>query len=333
MPEKETLFSSSNELQEHLLLINQKTRLFRDQDVNGLDFTADEDKLLCKIPGTGHFYPLRDCSKKSLFERLSISGESLSQIGKEELALILNICAASKEGKKAQICLVDDQIDAILSDNKTNNDYTSLPANELVFTVQEWLWTNFGPEIEFKGSWTHSYIFAKWILEDTFTVLGDTYNLAITVSTSDIGQGSIIMKASLAKGEREMPICDDVVINHRTASKPSDITEGLNMLLNATKGMVETLGRLESIAISYPDTTLKRVAKKIGLPKGTFYMSIKFPVTATNALECYLELTKLSEEYAHTQDSMKYQNTLNKNIWKAAGIDWAAYDLPGDFNW
>lgn len=333
MAEKEMVFTSSSEFQDFLFGVNQKTTLFRNQNVSELVFVNKDKELYCSIPESGAYYPLRDCAKSSLYERLSISGDSLNIIGLNDLTTILNICKRIKTDKQAQICLVDGAIDAILSDNATGNDFTSLPANELVYTVQEWIWTHFGSEVDFNASWTHSYIYARWLLDYTKEIGGIDYNFALTVSTSDIGNGSIILRLTLINGSKEIPLCDNVVISHRTESKISDISEGLDMLLSMAKGDNEVFKQLKDTKIMYPDTTLKRIAKKAKLPKRTFYNAVEFPVIASNALECYLILSSITEEYAKSQESFKYRDVLTQNVWKTARMNWSAYDMAGEFNW
>lgn len=336
----EHVFSSSDMLLDHLGMMRQKTYTLKNQDINMMSWKIDSGLLFCVIPD-GSRYLMRECAKDSVLERLGISGEALNKLSLEDLAQVYNLCKATRNGK-AQVVIVDGEIDAILSDNVTRNDFDgNYPASEVFQETQNWIWGSFGPEETFTGQWNHEHTYGKWKLSQTKEFAGDEANICITLSTSDIGKGAVAFRASLKKpGGAEIPLCDPIKIGHRKDSgRFVSLTEALQMLDSTIANVDKNFEHLKSVVIDNPEGCLTRIAKQIGIPKKCFHDALNefketlSPTTSYTALDLFNVLVNTSYYYQLKQESMYMQEKLMGNIYKAVGMNWAEYDIPGSFSY
>lgn len=331
--ETEMAFNASEELILHLKDMQEKTTLKRGTEINTLSFSSNEGLLFVNV-GT-KTYELRDCSKESVLERLGMEGDVLNHLPKEVLAHFMSEAAKVREGK-GQVTIVDGKVDAILSDNGTGNDYSSIPASRIFEETQQWIWENTEGLCTFKGAWTHQYVYGKWYTDDNLPSSSQSVQqkLAITLSTSDIGKGSICFRASLyvPKTKYELPLCSEIKIGHRGDTKMLAVVEALNMVQGTVfKG--EDFQKLSKINIAYPRNTFLRVCKKLKLPKKACNRALQYGniYSCKTALDVYLYMGQIPANYA--EKSMANEARLQADIYKAVGVNWEEYDIPGDFSY
>lgn len=333
--EIETGFDTSEELIFYLKNLNEKTSWERKNDINKLFFSSSDGTMFVETKGKS--YELRDCAKESVFERLGMEGEVLNRLPKDVLAHFMSEVAKVRTGY-GQMVIVDGKVDAILSDNATGIDYASIPAFRVFEETQQWIWENTEGICSFKGAWTHEYVYGKWYTNDELPSSSATFpkKLAITLSTSDIGKAAVCFSASLyvPKTRYELPLCGEIKIDHRGETQMLAVFEALNMMLETiTNG--EDIQKLEDILIDNPRNAYLRVCKKLRLPKKASYEVMKKSSKAIEdcrtALDIYIYMGQIPDHYSGK--GMNNEGRLLSEIYKAIGVDWHEYDIPGDFSW
>lgn len=325
----EQFFSSSDKLLEHLSIKQENTQWIKGQDISDLQFLMTDMGMLIEVGN--NTYPLAECSKESIFERLGMEGEVLNQLPKEVLSDFMNECAKVRKGK-GQVVVVDGKVDAVLSDNKTGIDYSIIPAYRVFEETQQWIWENVEHVQYFKGSYSHSYVFGKWITKDELPNLPNKY-LTFSLATSDIGKSSICYRASLVNydSKYELPICSPIKINHRTENTMNAVYTALDMLREEAI-QARDFKKLVNQHINHPKNCLLRIAKKLKLPKKAVYATIEhFPEieNVMNALDVYLIMGNIITYY-RTKGMVNTERLIG-DIYKAVGLDWTDFDLDGYF--
>ncbi len=325
----EQAFTSSDELIEHLSLKQEHTEWIKGQDISNLQFLMTDMGMMITVDNKT--YPLSACSRESVFERLGMEGEVLNQLPKPVLSDFMNEAAKVRKGK-GQVVVVEGKVDAVLSDNKTGIDYSIIPAYRVFEETQQWIWENVEHVKHFKGSYSHTYVFGKWITSDELPNFPNKY-LAFSLSTSDIGKSAICYRASLVNQDSkyELPICSAIKINHRTENTMSEVYTALDMLREEAI-QAKDFKKLVNQPIRHPRNCLLRIAKKLKLPKKAVYATIEhFPEidNSTNALELYLYMGNIVTYY-RTKGMVNTERLIG-DIYKAVALDWTDYDLDGYF--
>lgn len=333
--ETETGFDTSEDLIIYLKDLNERTSWKRKTDINKLIFSSNDGLMF--VETSGKLYELRDCAKESVFERLGMEGEVLNRLPKDVLAHFMSEAAKVRTGY-GQMAIVDGKVDAILSDNATGIDYTSIPAFRIFEETQQWIWENTEGLYTFKGAWTHAYVYGKWYTNDDLFSSSSSLpkKLAITLSTSDIGKAAVCFSASLYVPETgyELPLCGEIKIDHRGEAQMPAVFEALNMMQESiTNG--EDIKKLEDIPIENPRNAYLRVCKKLRLPKKASYEAMKKsdkPIEeCRTALDIYAFMGQIPDHYSGK--GMNNEGRLLSEIYKAVGVEWQDYDIPGDFSW
>ena len=105
----------------------------------------------------------------------------------------------------------------------------------------------------------------------------------------------------------------------------------IKMLDGAIDTGVKKLNRLLLVNIYNPKATMKRVAKKVNLPKkDTLQLIEEYEPTVVNtAFDLYMQLSKL----LNNTHGWSQKEKLQGDLYKLLGIDWGSYDLAGDYPW
>lgn len=326
----EEFFSSSEKLIEHLSLKHENTKWIKGQKISDLKFSLQENQGLSVQVGN-ESYPLEDCSRESIFERLGMEGEVLNQVSKDVLTNFMNEAAKVRKGK-GQVIVVEGKVDAILSNNQTGIDYSVIPAFRVFEETQQWIWENIEYVQLFKGSYSHTYVFGKWITKEELPNHPNKY-LTFSLATSDIGKAAICYTASLASQDSkyELPICSPIKITHRTENTMNEVYTALDMLKEEAI-QAKDFKKLANQPIAHPRNCFLRIAKKLKLPKKATYATIEnFPEidNVTNALDLYFFMGNIIMYYK--SKGMVNSERLLGDIYKSVALDWTDYDLDGYF--
>lgn len=325
----EQYFPESEKLIEHLHHQNENTVWIKGKKISELQFLTMDEGLYLNLDDSNH--QISECARESIFERLGMDGQVLNQLPLSVLILFMNEATKVRKGK-CQVLMVEDKIDAILSDNKTGIDYSMIPAYRVFEQTQQWVWENIEKVTDFKGSYSHSYVFGKWITGDSLPNISNRY-LTFSLATSDIGKGAICYRVSLANQDEkyELPICSAIKINHRTENTMSEVYLALDML-HETAIQAKDFKRLAKQSIEHPRNCLLRISKKLKFPKKAVCEMLKhFPEVdnITNAMDLYLLMGNIPTFYKTT--GMVSSERLQGDIYKAVALDWSDYDIDGYF--
>lgn len=330
-------------------------------ELQGAISEADEDtiengtKLFLNVDGER--LPVRACGLASITDRAGVAGEFLKRLNPKELAGVItlamskaNVLTRASSGKrsenaKGKICMVNGKVSAFLSANGGNNEYAVQPSLEILGMAEEAI-AKLSDPMDFKGSFSYSEVYAKWLLTKTLdgVIPGDDtglpYHVAITMATSDIGVGSVRISASLIREKSlyEFPLVGEEKIIHRNGINSKDIKEAVDKVSAGIEKNAEKLTALDSVLVENPVSTMKRIAKACKLPKKSVLEVIsKHEAVNGNkpisALECYSVIARCTEGYKLVQKNPSMQALLQRNLLKACAMNWHAYDIPGEFNW
>ena len=372
--EEYCLFNDEEEFASYLETIQEQTewRTFPVQEVkfsgvvsidelDGGISEADEDTVnngtQLFLNAEGERFPVRACGLASITDRAGVSGEFLKRLNAKELSQVLNLAcekvnvlpraSTGKRSSDAQgkIAVVNGKVSAFLSANGGNNEYSVTPSLELLKKTEEAVKTVSEP-MTFKGAFSYSEVYAKWVLNKIMPGVlpeddtGLPYHLAISMATSDIGISAVRLSASLIreKSNYEIPLVGEEKIVHRNGAKDLDIQESIEKIMAAVNTNSAKLSKLSSILIEYPETTMKRVAKALKLPKRPVMNAINDEISRNGnkqmtALQCYTCIARCSGEYCNNQKNPAMQAMLQRNLLKMLAVKWQAYDMPGEFNW
>ncbi len=339
--ERFDIYYDRDDFMDKLLSIEEKTKWNHEIPVTDLTF-HEEDQAESKLSvsfASGMTFRIRRCALPTVYDRCAISGESLRKMSGKDLAEILNKAARTRNRRYCMIIIVDEQISAILSEGNSEIEYSVLKASDVFSTVQSAIWDlTDEEERSFSGAWSYEGIHAVWDTNLQKEVGGENYSVSVRLSTSDIGRGAICLAAELRNPAHRIPLMDDLKVVHRNVSSINDVNEAVSMLEMTINESLAAIGMLSRIPVNNPVNTMKRLARKVKLPKAdalrviSEYEAAQGNASAT-ALDCYKTLSDVLVFYEAHQNNPVYVQTCASNILKLAGADWIKNDLPGTFCW
>lgn len=300
------------------------------------DTLVNGTKLLVKV--NGNTYGVRECALPSMFRRCGIQGEALNNLTKQDLADILTRCARTRSGN-CKISVVNGKISAFLSDDGNKLNYSVLPSADVFRMTEERIAMMVGDDPDsFYGVWKFDGINCRWKLPIEKDLDGQDYQIQLSLSTSDVGTGAIEYTVALVGKGKTIPIVSPIKVHHRLASQADDVAQVLEMLEVMIDDSISRLEKMESINVTNPVNTMRRVMKFVKLPKALSHKIIasyekSYLGGSDTAKNLYLSIADVVNVYAKEQGNMKYQNVVRNNVLKVQGIDWSKFDLPGTFSW
>lgn len=197
-----------------------------------IEDTTENTKLAVTI--NGYLWPVRETAYKTILDRARVNGNSLPKISKELLSGILtNCCQLYRED--ALVLIRDQKISAVHGGGE--NDYSVLPVDSLLRTLQDTLDARFPGNRFLSGYTDHALVSAKWSMpEQTEELLGtylsklnDTGNAllaekltpGITFSTSDTGVSGAKVSAYLCGKRMSVNIGSCISIHSVTRTRRS----------------------------------------------------------------------------------------------------------------
>lgn len=290
---------------------------------------------------------LRDTAYRGLLDRAKISGSALAKLRKQDLADVLNRCLQLHRKQQALLLIRDEKISAVHSGDE--KDYSILPIDELLETLQENLDTRFmGNEFE-KGYTSHALTGATWKLPRQTEHLLEKYSKhletigkkqlahklvpGIQFSTSDTGVASAKVSALLL-GLSDCPIhigsC--VAVDHRSKKTVDNFKQALDMLFAQYGDNIKKMEKLLDITLLYPVNAMTRVCKELVMPKKE----------ATEAINRFQLINGTDIATAHdvfiAMQEIPYLLKINgtpetkilavqENMARALNLNWSEFDL------
>lgn len=310
---------------------------------DAVEDTASNLGLAVRV--NGELYPVRETAYKSLLDRAKIGGTALPKLGRSVLAEVLNACL-QLHSADALVLVRDEKVSAVHSGDEV--DYSILPINELLTTLQSKLDARFpGNQFEY-GYADHSVASAAWKLPDQKEDLLGAYTKllasqgkgamaarltpGIRFLTSDTGVASAKVSALLVGGQYPIHIGSCIAVDHRHQSKVADFDIALDQLFAQFGESIAKLQKLVEIQLQYPVNAMTRVCKKLSMPKKAAVEAIAMyemaygggPATAHDVFLAMQEIPFLLKSDGTPESKLI---TLEENLARTLSIKWSDYDL------
>ena len=201
------------------------------------------ENLGLAIRVNGAYYPVRETAYRSLLGRAKIGGTALPKLEKQKLADVLNNCLQLFK-RDALILVRDEKVSAVHSGDDA--DYSVLPIDELLKTLQMKLDARFPGNVFKEGYSDHAVTSAMWELPDQKKDLLGTYAKMLSAmgrsaeadkmipgirfTTSDTGIASAKVSALLLGGASPIHIGSCVAVDHRNHSRVEKFEKLLDSL-------------------------------------------------------------------------------------------------------
>ncbi|MBQ2742972.1 MAG: hypothetical protein IJF32_09215 [Oscillospiraceae bacterium] len=299
----------------------------------------------------GKAYPIRTTAYKSLLDRAKIGGTVLPKLSRKVLSDVLNECLKLYPSD-ALVLIRDQKVSAVHSGDEV--DYSVLPIDELLGTLQDKLDARFpGNEFEY-GYSDHSITSASWTMPNQkddlvgdyakhLTAIGKSYlakNLVpgIRFITSDTGVASAKVSALLMGGQYPIHIGSCIAVDHRHQSKVENFTNALDQLFAQFGDSVAKLQKLTEITLSYPVNAMTRICKKLSMPKKAALGAIRMfemsygggPATAHDVFMAMQEIMFLLKTENTPESKLLF---VEENLARTLSFDWDQYDLAKAVNY
>ena len=310
---------------------------------DAVDDTAENLGLAMDIEGK--IYPIRTTAYKSLLDRAKIGGTVLPKLSRKVLSDVLNECLKLYPSD-ALILIRDQKVSAVHSGDEV--DYSILPIDELLTTLQGSLDTRF-PGNEFKTGYSdHALTSASWTMPNQkddligcyvkhLDSIGKSYlakNIVpgIRFMTSDTGVASAKVSAMLMGGQYPIHIGSCIAVDHRHQSKVADFSKALDQLFSQFGDSIAKLQKLTEITLSYPVNAMTRICKKLSMPKKAALGAIQMfemsygggPATAHDVFMAMQEIMFLLKTENTPESKLLF---IEENLSRTLFIDWNEYDL------
>ena len=330
-------------------LISRLSDFARGTSRDAVDDTAANLGLAIEIQG--ELFPVRGTAYKSLLDRAKIGGTALPKLAREHLAEVLNYCLSLYKAD-ALLLVRDEKISAVHSGDPC--DYSILPIDELLKTLQLKLNSRFPGNLFKEGYSDHALTSAAWTMPaqkddliGSYTKLLDSMGKGamakklmpgIRFMTSDTGIASAKVSALLVGGQCPIHIGGCISVDHRHHSRVSDFETALDQLFAQFGDSIAKLEKLLTINLDYPVNAMTRVCKKLSMPKKAALEAIQMfemahgggPATAHDVFMAMQEIPF----------NLKTQNTpeskmlvIEENMARALSIRWSDYDLAKAVNY
>ena len=310
---------------------------------DAIDDTAENLGLAMDIDGA--IYPIRTTAYKSLLDSAKIGGTVLPKLSRRVLSDVLNECLKLYPSD-ALILIRDQKVSAVHSGDEV--DYSILPIDELLLTLQNTLDARF-PGNEFKYGYSdHSLTSASWTMPNQrddlvgnyakhLDSIGKSYlakNLVpgIRFMTSDTGVASAKVSALLMGGQYPIHIGSCIAVDHRHQSKVEDFTKALDQLFAQFGDSIAKLQKLTEITLTYPVNAMTRICKKLSMPKKAALGAIQMfemsygggPATAHDVFMAMQEIMFLLKTENTPESKLLF---IEENLARTLSFDWEQYDL------
>lgn len=338
---EEIMFRDNQKFLEHLRDIESNT-IWRNIPLNELfvehgTTSHDEADYDTCVRGTNLFAcrqgelfttGIRECAIRSLYDRLGLGGKILERLDAPALEELFTFAIKHSSEDELQVPVVDGKINAFLS-----SQYKALPAEKVFSELLEYLRKSFNQEeFKFNGYWTYFAQTGEFELPDKRMINGQEFDVVLVCKTSDAGYSGVNFSVYIKSGNLKLPIMSDIALMHKGDLNEDKLKEALNQLEKVIDNGVKKLNDLLKVYIENPKGCMKRIAKEVNLPKRDTleYIENYEDRGITTAFDCYTTLARLLDDDNLTWSA---KERLQGNLYRALGLSWQKFDLPGDFAW
>ena len=303
------------------------------------------ENLGLAIRVNGAYYPVRETAYRSLLGRAKIGGTALPKLEKQKLADVLNNCLQLFK-RDALVLVRDEKVSAVHSGDDA--DYSVLPIDELLKTLQMKLDARFPGNVFKEGYSDHAVTSAMWELPDQKKDLLGTYAKMLSAmgrsaeadkmipgirfTTSDTGIASAKVSALLLGGASPIHIGSCVAVDHRNHSRVEKFEKLLDSLFGQFGDSIKRMQGLLQIWLNYPVNAMTRICKKLCLPKKPALEAIRMFEDATGkgpatAHDVFMALQEVLFNMKAEKAPQSKILLVEENIARTLSMDWEEYDL------
>ena len=303
------------------------------------------ENLGLAIRVNGAYYPVRETAYRGLLGRAKIGGTALPKLEKQKLADVLNNCLQLFK-RDALVLVRDEKVSAVHSGDDA--DYSVLPIDELLKTLQMKLDARFPGNVFKEGYSDHAVTSAMWELPDQKKDLLGTYAKMLSAmgrsaeadkmipgirfTTSDTGIASAKVSALLLGGASPIHIGSCVAVDHRNHSRVEKFEKLLDSLFVQFGDSIKRMQGLLQIWLNYPVNAMTRICKKLCLPKKPALEAIRMFEDATGkgpatAHDVFMALQEVLFNMKAEKAPQSKILLVEENIARTLSMDWEEYDL------
>ncbi len=241
----------------------------------------------------------------------------------------------------------DEKVSAVHSGDEV--DYSILPINELLSTLQEKLDDRFSGNQFETGYADHSITCASWEMPDQKEDLIGTYTKllasqgktamasklmpGIRFITSDVGVSSAKVSALLMGTQHPIHIGGCIAVDHRHKSQISDFDAAMDQLFAQFGDSIAKLQNLLEIDLAYPVNAMTRICKKLSMPKKAAVEAIAMFETAygggsATAHDVFMAMQEIPFLLKVDNCPESKRLLVEENMARVLTLRWDDYDLP-----
>lgn len=295
-------------------------------------------------------YPVRDCAIRTILDRAGISGPTLRKLDKNVYARILNNCLQVADGE-ALLRISEGKVSAVLSGGR--HGYAALDMEQVFKCAVEYLNANFRGCTYLGGFFEHHMASSLWELGGEGHLL-DAYRTelrhhgrtveemkpVVRVTTSDTGASGANIYPMLLSGERSdtVSIGRPLRLEHKAGATVAQFEGKLKMLYGKYQLAAGKLTELLDIDIMNPGNCMIAVMKQLGIAKrlgmeATELFKAQYGSEPCTAHDIYFGISEVLHMLACDGASGSRIAVMEETIARALTINWAEYDLPGEYGW
>jgi len=327
--------------------VQQLTESYRQRGMEDvINDTQKNAKLLLNVNGAT--YPVRRTAFKTIFERARVSGNSLTEIPREQLAEVLNYCMDVAKGQ-ALIKHSEEKVCAVHAGG--DSDYAILEISELFSRTAEFLAREFPKNTFLGASFEHAFVTGAWSLCDDSLL--DSYRqalirhglpasglkAAVRLSTSDVGtSGANLYPTLMTANNRSVTLGHNIKLAHKDGATLDDFDEKLKMIFPQCEAALERLANLLNVDVRYPKNAMLAVMKHIGIPKKLSFETVALFIAqngegACTAHEIYYGIAEAVFQLQSEGASGTKIVELEDKVARALNVKWPDFDMPMEYKW
>lgn len=296
----------------------------REYALNDITF-VDAGKSTISVSYPDGVLDIRKTAYRSVFDRCGLAGIVLNKLPVAYLVSLLNTAKeymrTNGKANRVKCISVGDQLIAMLSSTQTagNNSYERQAMDDTLSIINDGVETLAEPS-SFIGFAGLEASVCRWSLET------NGRPVRITMSSSNIGEGALSLRADSIDNGKIIPITKNISIQHRMGEKPNP-GEIISSLVASIDKAYADIDGMKATRIHNPELVVETLRKQ-------FHLDIRPCEKAISALQDQTDVTAydvystLSDtsfyEYGHKNGMLQEKYTA-KYI-PILGIDWQKYD-------
>jgi len=295
-------------------------------------------------------YPVRDCAVRTILDRAGISGPALRRVDRNVYSRILNDCLRVASGD-ALLRISEGKVSAVLGGD--GHEYAILDMEQIFRCAVEYLNENFSGCTYLGGFFEHHMASSLWELSGEDRLL-DAYRVelrhngktpeemkpVVRITTSDTGVSGANIYPMLLSGSRNdtIGIGSPLRLEHKAGATIAKFEEQLKLLYGKYQLAIGNLTRLLSVGVNNPANCMMAVMKRLGIAKrygmeAVEMFKAQYGEDPCTAHDIYYGISEILYMLTCSGAPGSRITAMEESIARALALNWAEYDIPGEFKW